>query len=58
MNKNDVLRDLEYLNGGIYALRIITKDEKYSAIFSEWQDIVINLIQVISKGGYEDAENA
>lgn len=58
MNKNDVLRDLEYLSGGIFTLRMITKDEKCSAIFTQWQDIVINLIQVISKGGYEDAEDA
>lgn len=58
MTKNEVLNDLEYLSGGIFALRMITKDEKCSAIFTQWQDIVINLIQVLRKGGYEDAEDA
>lgn len=61
MNKERILRDIEYVNGGITAFRALFKQsgDKYTPsykIFDEWQDILCSIIDMIEED-YKDAKN-
>ena len=56
MNKQRILRDIEYINGGITTLKMLCKtDEKsqvyaaYYQLFDEWQDILCSMIDDIEE---------
>lgn len=56
MNKGRILRDIEYINGGITTLKMLCKtDEKssiyaaYYQLFDEWQDILCSMIDDIEE---------
>ena len=58
-NKEKILRDLEYINGGVTTLKTLSNtDSKSSAasyqLFDEWQDIICNIMDMIEED-YEDA---
>lgn len=54
MDKVRILRELEYLSGGIDAIKTLSKnDEKYH-MFDTWHNIIFNIIDMIE----EDDENA
>lgn len=53
-NKERVLRDIDYINGGITTLKTLcNNDEKnaaYYKLFAEWQDILCSVIDRIEEG--------
>ena len=58
-NKERILRDIEYINGGITAFKALCKQGgdkfmPYYEMFDEWQDILYFMIDMIE----EDCENA
>ena len=57
-NKERILRDIEYINGGITALKTLFNNEgkhaPYYQLMDEWQDIICSVIDLIE----EDYENA
>ena len=59
-NKERMLRNLEYIEGGITALKTLcnvtnnSTIESYYKLFSEWQDILYDTIVMIE----EDNKNA
>ena len=57
-NKERILRDLEYVSGGITTLRTLSANKKDCAatynLFEEWQDIICSIIDMIE----EDYDNA
>ena len=59
MNKGRILRDIEYINGGITAFKSLCDEEnksqaRYYKVLDEWQDILCSIIDMIE----EDYENA
>lgn len=60
-NKERVLRDIEYVNGGITTLKTLCNNEEknaaYYALFNEWQDILCSIIDMIEED-CEDAKNS
>ena len=58
MNKERILRDIEYINGGMTAFKALCKQDgdKFSPykMFDEWQDILCSIIDMIE----EDYNNA
>lgn len=60
MNRIKILRDLEYLAGGLTTMRALYKDGNNTKLFDlmeDWNDILINVIDQIAKEN-EDAQNA
>lgn len=60
MNRIKILRDLEYLAGGLTTMRVLYKDGNNTKLFDlmeDWNDILINVIDQIAKEN-EDAQNA
>lgn len=58
-NKEKILRDIEYINGGITAFKAMFKQagekfDPYYATFDEWQDTLFSIIDMVE----EDYENA
>lgn len=57
-NKERILRDLEYISGGISTLKTLSTNKKDCAttynLFDEWQDIICSIIDMIE----EDYDNA
>ena len=58
-NREKILRDIEYINGGISAFKSMCdndnkKHERFYHTLDEWQDILWNIIDMIE----EDDENA
>ena len=56
-NKERILRDLEYLGGGIATLKAATNKEKqtqYYELLDDWLDTLYSVIDMIE----EDYENA
>ena len=51
MDKVKILRDLEYLNGGVTAFKSISKDknENLYMMLEEWQDIICILIDEVNE---------
>lgn len=54
MNKEKILRDLEFVNGGITTLKAIfeTNTEKHHPYYNlcdEWQDVICNVIDMIEE---------
>lgn len=61
MNKERILRDIEYVNGGITAIKALFESNKernapFYMVFDEWQDILCSIIDMIEED-YEDAKN-
>lgn len=58
MNKTSILRDLEYLAGGLSVVKTLFKNDekqtKYYSMFDTWQDIVYNLMDEVE----EEDDNA
>ena len=57
-NKEKILRDLEYINGGLSVYKAVTNTrtehaEQYQ-LFDEWQDTIYNIMDMVE----EDYENA
>lgn len=61
MNKTKILRDLEYISGGLTTFKHLIKSDKsghgaqYYDLFQDWNDILYNVIDQIAK---EQDENA
>lgn len=58
-NKERILRDIEYVNGGMTAFKALCKQggdkfAPYYEMFDEWQDILCSIIDMIEEG-YENA---
>ena len=58
-NKERILRDIEYISGGITTFKAMYKQagekfDPYYAVFDEWQDTLCSMIDMIE----EDYENA
>ena len=58
-NKEKILRDLEYISGGVTTLKTLSNTNSKSGeasyrLFDEWQDIICNIMDMIE----EDYENA
>ena len=58
-NKERILRDIEYVNGGITAMKALFESNKernapFYTVFDEWQDIICSIIDMIE----EDYDNA
>ena len=58
-NQEKILRDLEYINGGITTLKAILKtntdkNRPYYDLCDEWQDIIYHVIDMIEED-YKDA---
>lgn len=54
MNKEKILRDLEYVNGGITTLKATfeinaEKHHPYYNLCDEWQDVICNVIDMIEE---------
>lgn len=54
MNKEKILRDLEYVNGGITTLKAIfetstEKNHPYYNLCDEWQDVICHVINMIEE---------
>lgn len=61
MNKERILRDIEYVNGGITAFKALCKQggdkfTPYYEMFDEWQDILCSILDMIEED-YEDAKD-
>lgn len=54
-SKVSVLRELEYVIGGMNALATVWADNKTKSVFDEWRDILFNVREEVED---EDAENA
>ena len=54
-----ILRDLEYINGGITTLKSLCqeKDANFKQCIDEWQDIICGIIDMIEED-YKNAENS
>ena len=61
MDKVKILRDLEYVSGGLTALKHIFSSDKenapYYELFQDWNDIIYNVIDQIAKERIENAQN-
>lgn len=61
-NKERILCNLEYIEGGITALKTLcnvtnnSTSESYYKLFSEWQDILCETLDIIEEDN-EDAED-
>ena len=55
--KENVLRDLEYLCGGIDSLRALIENDDYRRLFSDWKEILVDVIDAI-EGCEFNAENS
>lgn len=55
MTKEEVLQDLEFIDGGLFALKTSCNNDNLATILSCWQDIIQNLLDVISKGEIKNA---
>lgn len=59
-NRERILRDIEYISGGITALKTLcNNEEKYASnyrLLDEWHDILYNIIDMIEED-YNDAKN-
>lgn len=58
-NREKILRDLEYVSGGITTFKALCKQggekfDPYHAVFDEWQDTLCSIIDMVE----EDYENA
>lgn len=60
MDKARILRELEYLSGGINVVKTLFKNDekqqKYYFMFDTWNDIIFNIIDMVEKDD-ENAEN-
>lgn len=61
-NKVKILRDLEYISGGLVALKVLCNKEdknqgRYYDLFEDWNDILYHVIDQIAKEDIKDAEN-
>lgn len=59
--KEAVLRDLEYVCGGLDALRVLIENNddgrKYRQLFDDWKDILYNVVNLV-EGCDINAENS
>lgn len=60
-NKERILRDIEYVNGGMTAFKALCKQSgdkftPYYVVFDEWQDILCSIIDMIEED-YDNAKN-
>lgn len=59
-HREAILRDLEYISGGITAVKTLCsnqeKNSNYYQLFDEWQDILCSIIDMI-EGDYKNAED-
>lgn len=61
MNKERILRDIEYVNGGITAFKSLCDKEnkgqaRHYELLDEWQDILCSIIDMIEED-YKNAKN-
>lgn len=61
MDKVKILRDLEYVSGGIVTLKALCNREdklqgKYYELFQDWNELLYNIIDQIAKEN-ENAKN-
>ena len=58
-NKEKILRDLEYVNGGVTAFKTLCNSEgkfaSYYRMLDEWQDILCNIMDMIEEDYNHDA---
>ena len=62
MDKVRILRDLEYLNGGIVVMKRLSDNNKeeykpMKDMFDEWNDIIYNIIDQIAKENDKNASD-
>ena len=59
-NKERIMRDLEYISGGIAAFKSICqtdRDDRFYHLIDEWQDTIYSIIDMIEED-YENAKNS
>ena len=59
-NKERIMRDLEYISGGITAFKAICqkdKDDRFFRLIDDWQDIIYHIIDMIEED-YGNAKNS
>lgn len=58
-NREQILRNLEYINGGITAFKQLCLDSKNHQgtidMIEEWQDAICNTIDLVEEDYHEDA---
>ena len=59
-NKEKIMRDLEYISGGITAFKSIcqtNRDDRFYRLIDEWQDTIYSIIDMVEED-YENAKNS